>query len=67
MTSLYFAFITMITVGYGDITPITDIERAYVIFFTLITCIVYAYVVNTIGSLFSEFALKSAEFKKQRF
>lgn len=46
----------MITVGYGDIAPITDYERIYVIFFTLITCIVYAYVVNTIGSLFAEFA-----------
>ncbi|KAL4453035.1 hypothetical protein ABPG73_015872 [Tetrahymena malaccensis] len=67
LNALYFSFITMITVGYGDITPITDIEKMYVIFFTLITCIVYAYVVNTIGSLFLEFSQKSAEFKKQRY
>lgn len=39
----------MITIGYGDITPITVYERSFVIFVTLISCGVFAYSVNQIG------------------
>lgn len=39
----------MITVGYGDIVPITNIERGVVIFITLISCGMFAYTVNQIG------------------
>ena len=42
----------MITVGYGDIVPKTSIEKLYVIFITLLSCVVFAYTVNTIGSIF---------------
>ncbi len=46
----------MVTVGYGDITPTTIIEKIYCIVITLISCGVFAYVVNTIGSIFQEIA-----------
>ena len=39
----------MITVGYGDITPVTNKEKIFIIFITLISCAVFAYAVNTIG------------------
>jgi hypothetical protein len=39
----------MITLGYGDIYPITKIEKIYVIFVTIISCGVFAYIINTIG------------------
>jgi hypothetical protein len=42
----------MITVGYGDISPISAYEKLYVILMTLVTCGVFAYTVNTIGSIF---------------
>ena len=54
INSLYFAFITMITVGYGDIHPNTNSEKIYVIIMTLISCGVFAYSVNTIGNIFQE-------------
>lgn len=33
----------MITVGYGDITPISWLEKLYVIFMTLISCGIFGY------------------------
>ncbi len=42
----------MITVGYGDIVPKSSYEKIYVIVITVISCGVFAYTVNTIGSIF---------------
>ena len=42
----------MITVGYGDITPISNKEKIYVIFMTLFSSCVFAYTINTIGQIF---------------
>lgn len=42
----------MITVGFGDIIPISIQEKTYVIFMTVISCGVFAYTVNTIGIIF---------------
>lgn len=52
MDSLYFTFITMCTIGYGDITPISAIEKIYVIIMTSVSCGIYAYAVNVVGSIF---------------
>lgn len=52
MAALYFSFITMISVGYGDITPSSKEERIFVIFMTIFSCGVFAYVVSSIGELF---------------
>lgn len=52
ITSLYFSFITMSTVGYGDISPQTLTEKVYILIITLISCFVFSYTVNTIGALF---------------
>jgi hypothetical protein len=42
VNSLYWAVITMITVGYGDIVPISMEEKLYNIIVTLISCGVFA-------------------------
>jgi hypothetical protein len=42
----------MITVGYGDITPVSTWEKMFIIFMTLLGSLVFAYTVNTIGSIF---------------
>jgi hypothetical protein len=53
----------MVTVGYGDIVPHTNIERIYTIMMTLISCAVFGYSVNTIAGIFSELAAKSANYR----
>jgi hypothetical protein len=44
----------MVTVGYGDISPVSVNEKIYVIFFTVISNGFFAYAVSIIGSIFSE-------------
>jgi hypothetical protein len=53
----------MITVGYGDITGVTDIERFYAIIVMLMSCGVFAYSLNSVGSIFQEMYKKDNEFR----
>ena len=53
----------MITVGYGDISPVNNNEKIYTIIITLISCGVFGYAINTIGSIFQKISMKEAEFK----
>lgn len=40
--------VTMSTIGYGDITPITEIEKLYGILISFIACGIFAYFLNLI-------------------
>ena len=51
---LYFSFVTMITVGYGDITPKNPLEKAFSIFNMIIACGYFAFSINLIGRIISE-------------
>lgn len=39
----------MVTVGYGDVVPISKLEKLYVIFVNFIGCGVFAFSLNKIG------------------
>ncbi|KAL4426565.1 hypothetical protein ABPG74_012325 [Tetrahymena malaccensis] len=67
INSIYFTIITMITIGYGDIAPINIYEKIYVCFMTFITCGLFAYCVNCIGTLFAEINQKQQIFKQKRY
>lgn len=65
VTSLYWAFQTMVTVGYGDVTPVTNLEQAYVMFSMLLAAGVYAYTINNIGSMVSRYNILSVQYREK--
>lgn len=42
----------MLTIGYGDIIAVNDIERIFTIIMACVTCGVFGYTINAIGTIF---------------
>lgn len=55
VTSLYWSVTTMVTVGYGDVVPVTPNERIVAITSMLGACCVFAYIMNSIGGIINSF------------
>ena len=54
--TLYYVVTTISTVGYGDITPKTSKEIAFVMFLQLLGVIIFAYITGTITSILMNFS-----------
>jgi len=61
ISSIYFAVTTMLTVGYGDISGKTPIEKVFCSLSILITCCVFAYAMSVIGTIIDSMDQKESE------
>lgn len=62
---MYFACMTMTTVGYGDILPENTMEYFVCILIMLISCGFFAYSLNTITHMLSDLNKSKVEYKRQ--
>ena len=65
LTSLYWAFTTMTTVGYGDVHPSTPNERLFGFFAMLVAVGVFAYTVGNIGEMVTRLNLQATKYKEK--
>ncbi|EGR29051.1 hypothetical protein IMG5_164260 [Ichthyophthirius multifiliis] len=52
--ALYWSVTTMISVGYGDVTPVAPMEVIITLICMLMSCIIFAYSINSIWYIISE-------------
>ena len=54
ISSLYWCITTLTTVGYGDITPSSNIQKLYTIFVEVLGVGVYGYLIGNVASILSK-------------
>jgi len=54
VNGFYFMIVTIVTVGYGDMTPQTTLEKGFICFLVLFGCGQFGYCLNKIGSIFQQ-------------
>ena len=67
ITSLYFSITTMLTVGYGDITPRNINERLFTIFMMLMGGGVFGYVMNSIATIAQSIEGEKTKMRRQMY
>ncbi|CAD8190321.1 unnamed protein product [Paramecium pentaurelia] len=65
LQSFYYVCVTMFTVGYGDITPKSGLEKSICIFLILISSIQLPYSINTVGSIIEKISDYGEETKNK--
>lgn len=62
IVALYWAVMTMSTIGYGDVTPVTTAERITATFGMFIGSSIFAYIVGAVTSTVAAMGLRQTQF-----
>lgn len=54
INAIYFACTTMLTIGYGDISPVSIPEKIITIFIEIVGVIAFGYLLNEMGHTLSK-------------
>jgi hypothetical protein len=63
-TSIYWAFMTLTTIGYGDVVPVSDGERWVAVFAMAVGGAFYAYMVGAVCGIVSSMDIAGIEFRQ---
>jgi len=64
VTSFYWAITTMSTIGYGDISAHTELERSVAVVVMILGCCFFAWATGTITNVISKQPYSAVAFKK---
>ena len=65
ITAFYFTVTTLVTVGYGDITPYSVEEKALCIFLMLIGIVSFSFTTGTLASIITSIDSQEAHLKEK--
>lgn len=65
MTSFYFTITTIVTVGYGDITAISVIEKIVAVFLMITGVIAFSFATGTLASIIQNQDSNEAKLKEK--
>ncbi|MFO7029822.1 cyclic nucleotide-binding protein [Limnospira fusiformis CCALA 023] len=65
MKSLYWSITTLTTVGYGDITPTSNLEIAFTLVVMILGVSMYAFIIGNVASVVSSLDASQARFREQ--
>jgi hypothetical protein len=65
MLSIYFVTQTVTTVGYGDVSPTSTVERIFVIILMIVGVLGFSFAAGSLSSIIQSFDTQTAELNER--